>query len=75
MADNQLDKARDSFEKYKKAAPDNANVYDSMGDYYIKTEDFKQAYDSYMKAYEMDSSNFSISKEKADRTKQQMAEK
>lgn len=75
MANNQMDKAKESFEKYIKADPDNANVYDSMGDYYAKTQDFKNAQQSYLKAYEMDSTNFKVSHEKAEKLKEQMAEK
>ena len=75
MAAKQMDKAKESFEKYIKADPDNANAYDSMGDYYAATEDLKNAHQSYLKAYEMDSTNFKVSHEKAEKLKQQMAEK
>lgn len=75
MALNQMDKAKESFEKYLKAAPNSANAYDSMGDYYAKTEDFKNAQQSYMRAYELDSTNFMISQEKAGKIKEQVAEK
>lgn len=75
MATNQMDKAKDAFEKYLSEEPDNANAYDSMGDFYAKTQEFDQAQQSYMKAYEMDSTNFMISHEKAEKIKEQVAEK
>lgn len=75
MATNDMDKAKDSFEKYLNEEPDNANAYDSMGDYYAKTEDFDNAQQSYLKAYDMDSTNFTISHEKAEKIKEQVAEK
>jgi Tfp pilus assembly protein PilF len=75
MATNQMDKAKESFEKYLKAEPDNANAYDSMGDYYAQTQDFDNAQQSYMRAYQMDSTNFMISHEKAEKIKEQVAEK
>ena len=75
MATNQMDKAKESFEKYLKAAPNSANAHDSMGDYYAKTQAFEQAQQSYLKAYELDSTNFMISQEKAMKMKEQVAEK
>lgn len=75
MAMNDMDKAKESFEKYIELDPDNANAYDSMGDYYAKAQEFKDAQQSYMKAYEMDSTNFMISREKAEKVKEQVAEK
>ena len=75
METNQMDKAKESFEKYLEADPDNANAYDSMGDYYAKTQDFDNAQQSYMRAYQMDSVNFEISHEKAEKIKEQVAEK
>lgn len=75
MASNQMDKAKDSFEKYLQAEPDNANAYDSMGDYYARAQDFDNAQQSYLKAYDMDSTNFMISHEKAEKIKEQVAEK
>lgn len=75
MALNQMDKAKEAFDKYLQVAPNSANAYDSMGDYYAKTEDFKDARESYLKAYQMDSTNFMISHEKAEKIKEQVAEK
>ena len=75
MATNQMEKARESFEKYLSEEPDNANAYDSMGDYYAQSQDFDQARQSYLKAYQMDSTNFMISHDKAEKIKEQVAEK
>lgn len=71
----QMDKAKESFEKYLELAPNNANAYDSMGDYYAKAKDFENAQQSYLKAYEMDSTHFMISQQKAEKIKEQVAEK
>lgn len=75
MALNQMDKAKETFDKYLQAAPNTANAYDSMGDYYARVKDFDDARQSYLKAYEMDSTNFMISQQKADKIKEQVAEK
>ncbi len=50
----QNDKAEAAFNKYIELAPDNPNVYDSKGDYYMHIKDYGKAYDTYMKAYAMD---------------------
>jgi len=55
MKMNQMDKARQAFDKYMKAEPNNAYCYNSMGDYYVQLGDFQSAYDYYMKAYKLDS--------------------
>jgi len=51
---NQNDKAEAAFDKYIELAPDNPNVYDSKGDYYMNIQDYGKAYDTYMKAYALD---------------------
>lgn len=51
---NQNDKAEAAFNKYIELAPDNPNVYDSKGDYYMHINDYGKAYDTYMKAYALD---------------------
>ena len=61
----QYEDAEKALDKYIELAPDIANPYDSKGDYYMATEQFEKAYDSYMKAYQIDSSYFSVSKKKA----------
>jgi len=69
---NKIDEAIDSFERYIKAAPDNPNAYDSMGDYYVKIEDYKKAHAYFTKAYRMDTLNFKISLEKANKLQSQL---
>ena len=54
MSLNQNDKAEAAFDKYIELAPDNPNVYDSKGDYYMHIMDYEKAYDTYMKAYALD---------------------
>jgi len=54
MSLNQNDKAEAAFDKYIELAPDNPNVYDSKGDYYMNIQDYGKAYDTYMKAYALD---------------------
>lgn len=51
---NQNDKAEAAFNKYIELAPNNPNVYDSKGDYYMHIQDYEKAYDTYMKAYALD---------------------
>jgi tetratricopeptide (TPR) repeat protein len=63
----QNDKAEECFNKYIELDPKNPNVYDSKGDYYMVTRDYRKAYELYMKAYVMDTS---WSVEKARRAKQ-----
>jgi tetratricopeptide (TPR) repeat protein len=55
MRMNQMDKAKEAFDQYLKAAPANANAYCSMGDYYTQLENYQNAYDYYLKAYQLDS--------------------
>jgi len=60
----EFDRAEEAFNTYLKLSPDIANPYDSKGDYYMHTGQFEKAYDSYMKAFEIDS-GFRISAKKA----------
>jgi len=48
------DEAAKAFDKYIELAPNNPNVYDSKGDYFMYVKDYSKAYDSYMKAYALD---------------------
>lgn len=48
------DEAEECFDKYIELAPKNPNVYDSKGDYFIYIRDYRKAYESYMKAYVLD---------------------
>lgn len=70
---NKMEKAKEAFENYIKAEPNNPNCYDSMGDYFAEVEDFKNAYSNFMKAYEMDSIRFKISHDKAMKIKPKLA--
>lgn len=56
--------ARKAFDSYIALAPEQANPYDSKGDFFMSQKEFQQAYDSYMKAWEMDP-YFEVSKKKA----------
>ncbi len=48
------DEAAAAFDKYIELAPNNPNVYDSKGDYYMNIKEYSKAYESYMKAYNLD---------------------
>lgn len=61
--------AEEALDNYIRLAPDQANPYDSKGDYYMETKQYEKAYDSYMKAYEIDSYTFGVSKKKAKKAK------
>lgn len=61
------DEAEVAFNKYIELDPKNPNAYDSKGDFYVYIRDFKKAYESYMKAYSIDTS---FSYEKARKAKQ-----
>jgi lipoprotein NlpI len=50
-----MDEARAAFDKYIELAPNQPNPYDSKGDYFMEVKDYKNAYQSYMKAHELDS--------------------
>jgi tetratricopeptide (TPR) repeat protein len=67
MSLKQNDKAEAAFNRYIEADPRNPNVYDSKGDYYMSIRDYRKAYESYMKAFSIDTA-WSI--EKAQRAKQ-----
>ena len=60
MANNQLEEASAAFDKCIELAPDNANSYNSKGDYYYKTKDYEKAYEYYSKAHSMDSVVFGV---------------
>jgi tetratricopeptide (TPR) repeat protein len=59
----QTDKAEEAFDNYIRLEPVNPNAYDSKGDYFMFMKKYDQAYYSYMKANQMDSS---FSKDKAE---------
>ena len=68
----EYEKAEATLDDYIRLAPDQANPYDSKGDFFMATEQYQEAYDSYMKAFEIDSTAFSISKKKAKKARMLM---
>jgi tetratricopeptide (TPR) repeat protein len=50
-----FDEADWAFKKYLELNPDIPNAYDSQGDYFMAIDEYEKAYESYMKAYEIDS--------------------
>ena len=64
MEIDDLEGAEKAFDTYIDLVPHLANPHDSKGDFYMQTKQFEKAYESYMKAYEIDS-DFTISERKA----------
>ncbi len=62
------DQAEEAFNDYIRLAPALANPYDSKGDFYLTTKQFEKAYESYMKAFKLDS-GFVVSEKKAMKAK------
>jgi tetratricopeptide (TPR) repeat protein len=50
------EEAGNAFDKYIELAPNVPNPYDSKGDYFMSIKNYSKAYESYMKAHEIDSS-------------------
>lgn len=50
----QYDKSESAFDRYIEADPYNPNIYDSKGDFYLVTREFKKAYEAYLKVCSMD---------------------
>lgn len=69
---NKMKEAEECFNKYIDMEPKEANPYDSKGDYFMAMKDYQNAYDSFMKAYEIDNVNFKVSLEKAKKAKKLM---
>jgi Tfp pilus assembly protein PilF len=65
---DEFDRAEKTFDTYIKLEPSIANPYDSKGDYYMNTGQYQEAYESYMKAFEIDS-DFKFSEKKARKAK------
>lgn len=61
---NKFEEAKNAFDKYIELEPDNPNPYDSKGDFFMTVKDYEKAYESYMKAGEIDST-WTISHNKA----------
>jgi tetratricopeptide (TPR) repeat protein len=57
MADNRLPEAIDIFKLNAKNYPDSGNVYDSLGEAYMKSGQKQLAIDNYKKSLEKDPSN------------------
>jgi tetratricopeptide (TPR) repeat protein len=54
LISDQLDKAKTSFDNYINQFPNDQNPYDCKADYFMTIEDYDKAYESYMKAYNID---------------------
>ncbi len=54
------------FDSYMRLVPEQANPYDSKGDFFMNTGQYDKAYKSYMKAFEMDP-DFQVSRKKAEK--------
>ena len=65
----EFEKAIEAFDNYMRLAPGIANPFDSKGDYFMATEQYAKAYESYMEAYRIDSS-FTISAKKAKKARE-----
>ncbi len=50
----QMDKAKSSFDQYIAQFPNDQNPYDCKADYFIAVKKYDKAYESYMKAYLLD---------------------
>lgn len=68
---DEFKKAEEAFDTYIRLAPDVANPYDSKGDFYMNTGQYEAAYESYMKAFETDST-FTVSEKKARKARELM---
>ena len=64
-------RAEQEFDKYISMLPDAANPYDSKGDFYAKTGQYRKAVVMYNKAYSIDNS-FEISRKKAEEIRNQL---
>jgi len=60
-----FEKAEEALDNYIRLAPEEGNPYDSKGDYFMATKQYEEAFDSYMRAFEIDSSTFNVSRKKA----------
>ena len=54
---NQLEESKMSFDKYIEKYPDDQNPYDCKADYFMTIEDYSSAYESYMKACQIDTTH------------------
>ncbi len=65
---DRFEEAGKAFDKYIFLAPELANPYDSKGDYFMNIGQYDSAYNSYMRAYDMDAA-FVVSAKKAKKAK------
>jgi len=61
---NKFEEAKNAFDKYIEMEPDNPNPYDSKGDFFMAVKEYEKAYESYIKAGEIDST-WTLSHDKA----------
>ncbi|NBC08846.1 MAG: hypothetical protein GVY26_16770 [Bacteroidetes bacterium] len=66
MALGEMGKAKAAFEKYLELAPDEANAYDSMGEYYMVAKDYAKSAEHYDRAVEL---GMEDSKERAEKAR------
>ena len=72
MYTQQMDKAKVAFEQYIAHAPQEANAYDSMGEYYMNVKDYAKSAEYYDKATAM---GYTVSKERAEKARAMMSAK
>jgi len=68
LATNKMKEAEKAFDKYIELEPNEANPYDSKGDYFMAVKNYKAAHENFMKAYKIDT-NFKASLKKANKAK------
>lgn len=73
MEKGEMDQAKQAFEKAIKVAPHLANPLDSMGEYYMKVEEYDKAIEYFQKAYDKDPVNAASSKQKIEKAKEAQA--
>lgn len=54
LSNEKYNEAAAAFDKYIELSPEIPNPYDSKGDYFMAVKEYQKAYDSYMKAHEID---------------------
>ena len=67
MRDSRYKEAEVAFDKYIELAPNHPNPYDSKGEYFETIKNYQSAYESYMKAYDLDSKEWRL--ERAEKAK------
>lgn len=71
MERKMFDEAEEALDMYLVLCPNEANPYDSKGDFYMRTGNYEEALESYTWAWETDS-DFIISKKKAEKARSYM---